>query len=70
MTYTYLVLVTLLALSLSANFGLILKYRKAAKAPAPTLEARDLLSSLMRGSAVVQIRVLDPENLMYRSPRG
>lgn len=69
MTYTNAL--TLLAGVLAAACAvLVYLLIKAKKAPAPTLEAKDLLANVLRGNAIVQIRVIDPENLMLRSPRG
>lgn len=42
----------------------------AKKKPAPTLDARHLLSELLSGEAVVQIQVLDKESIFLRSPKG
>lgn len=59
----------LLVLSLGGNAFLIHSLHKSKKAPVPTQDAKDVLSSLLQGQAILQIRVLDPENLMMRSPR-
>jgi hypothetical protein len=67
--YTAITLSFALALSLGGNLALFLKLKKSIKAPAPTQDAKDVLASLMQGQAIVQIRVMDPENLMLRSPR-
>lgn len=43
---------------------------KAAPAPQPTLSAEDLLHDLLtRGQAILRVEVIDPANLLLRSPR-
>lgn len=67
--YTALLLALLLCASIGGNAALLFKLNKAAKAPAPTQDAKEVLANMMQGQAIMQIRVLDPENLMMRSPR-
>lgn len=69
-------LASLLGLSLAANLGLVLHVRslktnlqRTRKAPAPTLEAEQLLHDLTRGGSVVRVIPLNPEELFLRSPR-
>ena len=57
-------IIALLALSLAGNIFAIFKIRKIKKAPVATTDARDLLHDITtRGRAVLDIRVIDPENL-------
>lgn len=69
MNYAVAVFALLLGLSLGGNVHLFIKLRKSIKSPAPTQDAKALLAAIMRGQAVLDIRVLDAENLMVRSPR-
>lgn len=55
--------------SLAGNVILFFLLRKSKKAPAPTLEAKAVLAEILQGQAIIQMKVLDPENLMLRSPR-
>jgi hypothetical protein len=64
-----LTLALILGLSLATNLFLAFKLRQSIKAPAPTQEAKEVLASLLQGQAIVRISVIDPENLMMRSPR-
>jgi hypothetical protein len=58
-----------IVLSMCGNALLFFKLKQSVKAPAPTLEAKEMLASLATGQAILRITVLDPENLMLRSPR-
>lgn len=69
MIYTALLLALLLCASIGGNVALLFKLKKSIKAPAPTQDAKEVLANMMQGQAIMQIRVLDPENLMMRSPR-
>jgi hypothetical protein len=71
MNYAILALSITLALSVAANAFLTLQLKKALKAPppVPTQEAKEVLAGLMQGQAIIRMQVLDPENLMLRSPR-
>lgn len=68
-TYLVFFLALSLILSLCGNAHLFLKLRQSIKAPAPTLEAKEVLASLASGQSILRIQVLDPESLMMRSPR-
>jgi deferrochelatase/peroxidase EfeB len=68
--YTLLLLTTGLGASLLANVALFLRLKKSQKEPVPTFEAKELLAQLTRGQAVLQIKVLNPEHLLLRSPRS
>lgn len=59
----------LLGLSIGGNAILLFKLLKSIKAPAPTQDAKELLHHMMGGHAIIRMSVLDPENLMLRSPR-
>ena len=64
----YVVLWTGLALSLGFNayFCFILSKKR----PQLTRDAQALLHDLTKGKTVLEIKVLDPAGLFYRSPRG
>jgi len=69
LNYPILVLSLGLSLSISGNAVLFFLLKKTKKAPAPTQEAKALLSHMLKGQALLRITVMDPENLMMRSPR-
>jgi hypothetical protein len=43
---------------------------EAKKAPAPTLEAQQLLHDLTAGGAIVRLECLNPADLLLRSPKS
>ena len=59
-----------LIFSLGANAVLFGLLRRKAKPPQPTLTAEELLHDLLgRGQAILRVEVIDPTNLILRSPR-
>lgn len=61
----------LLAASLACNVFLAYIARTLKKKPRPDTTAADLLHDLTRrGQAIIRVEVIDPANLMLRSPRG
>ncbi len=47
-----------------------LRHKSPQREPELTLDAKDLLHDLMtRGQAIVRVEVIDPTNLLLRSPR-
>lgn len=58
-----------LLLSLQANIFLFYRLKKTAKEPQPTVDAQKLLSAIAGGSAVLHIQVIDPGDILLRSPR-
>lgn len=58
-------LISLLVISISLNLYQFFKPKKPIE---KSLEAKQLLSDLINGSALVKIEVIDPTNLLYRSP--
>ena len=62
------VLATSFCLNLLLVTLLILEKRKARDRP-KSVEAEELLSDLMRGPAIVRVEILNPANLLIRSPR-
>lgn len=64
-----LIIVSLcLVISLSFNLYQYKKQKVPMKAQ-PTLDAEQLLHDLTRGPSLVRISVIDPSNLMIRSPK-
>ena len=66
-------LAVLLALSFAGNLALFLLLRHKKKTKKPTLDqtAGDLLHDLTRrGQAILRVEVIDPANLLLRSPRS
>ncbi len=61
------------AFLLLVNFALLfllVKQRKSPRKPQLSLSAEDLLHDLTRsGAAVLRVEVINPANLMLRSPR-
>lgn len=61
----------LLASSILLNLWQFHAIRRKRRSPAPTLDAQDLLHDLTaRGAAILKVEVINPANLMLRSPRG
>lgn len=60
-----LIYATILAISI--GFNLFFFWQKRTKKPEASLDAKQLLHDLFRGSAVVKIEVIDPTDLLiYR----
>ena len=80
----FAIFVVLLAISLGLNAHLFIQNRLLAsdidtletkvkelkKAPAPTIEAQQMLAEIASGSAVLKIEVLDAAGLLYRRPQA
>lgn len=65
-----LALSLLLGLSVCANVFQLFMLRNAKKRPKPTLAAEDLLHDLTaHGHAVIKVNVIDPANILLRSPK-
>ena len=67
-----LVALLLLAVSAVANAAFLrfVFRRNKSKAPQPTLTAEQLLHDLLAGGqAILRVEVIDPTNLLLRSPR-
>lgn len=58
------------ALALSGLFNAYLSFKFYRKEYVETVDAKRLLSELLRGKAVLEVKVLDAAGLFYRSPRG
>ncbi len=69
-SFAFLVLLVLVFLSINLNIVLFLRLKKAKKSPQPTLDAQRLLHDMTNGSALLRISVIDPTDMMIRSPRG
>lgn len=57
-------------LFVSALFNLVLCYLFYKKKHILTVDAQRLLSEMLSGQVVVDIRVIDATGLFYRSPKG
>ena len=69
---TTTLLAVLLTLSLAGNLALFLLFTHKKKQKKPSLDqtAGDLLHDLTRrGQAILRVEVIDPTNLLLRSPR-
>jgi hypothetical protein len=67
---TYVIIgLNILAFSLILNVYLFFKLIAFRKKKVESYDARQLLHDLTKGTAVVSVTRLDPENLMVRSPR-
>ena len=60
----------LFGLSASANISLLLLFRLHKRKKKLDITAQDLLHDFTRrGAAILRVEVIDPSNLMLRSPR-
>lgn len=64
-----LILSGLLAASLGLNAFWFWKFKKAPRAREQTYDCKELLSDLLAGSALVQVRRIAPADVLLRSPR-
>jgi uncharacterized membrane protein len=59
-----------LVFSVAGNILQFVYLRRSKKKPKPTLTAEDLLHDLTsRGRAILKVDVIDPANLLLRSPK-
>ena len=66
---SYLAIAVLFVSNLS--FGVLLfRERRKAKKRRPDISAQEMLFDMMNGGTVLKIQVIDPSNLIMRSPRG
>lgn len=66
----FAVLALPLSISIAFNILQFFKIRIVQKTPQPTLEAQKLLHEITGGSAILRISVIEPGDILIRSPRG
>lgn len=65
----FLALSMALAISLSANVFLVFKLIASRKEPVLTADAKDLLQNILSGTAIIRMDVINPSDILIRSPR-
>lgn len=63
-------LICLFFFSFSCNIFQRIKIKALIKAPQPTVDAQRLLQEIMSGTAILKIDVIEPGDILLRSPRG
>lgn len=66
---SYLAIAVLFVSNLSLGV-LLFRERRKAKKRRPDISAQEMLFDMMNGGTVLKIQVIDPSNLIMRSPRG
>lgn len=63
-------LTILVIISLNVNFYLLFKLKQATKSPQLSIDAQHLLHEITGGQAILKINVIDPGDILLKSPRG